>query len=109
MRGFVILTVLVAVLAMGFAGCGQEAYDDTESGIQFAATIEDGADKYDPNQYACPVCDGQPISGDFYVDTDNGRVYFDKQECADKFEENPQQYLQQYQQKQKGAGYGKKR
>ena len=98
----VILAVLAATVTFCLAGCGQSAYEDTSSGIQFAATIEDGANKWNPNQNKCPVCEGQPIKGEFYVDTDNGRVYFDKQECVDKFKDDPQKFLQQQQQQMRG-------
>ena len=47
----------------------------------------------------CPVCGGQPISGEHYVDLQGGRLYFDKAECKDKFEQNQDQYLEEYRQK----------
>ena len=105
MTRLAIAAVVAAALAFACVGCGESAYEDTGSGIQFAATIEDGADKYNPNQNRCPVCGEQPIKGEFYADTEQGRVYFDKQECADKFKDDPQKYLKQMQQKMRGA-YG---
>jgi len=87
---------LAAACGFVFAGCGGGGAGPQDRPNQ-ARQIEDGADKYDPMQVSCPVCDTQSISGDYYADVDGKRIYFDKQECEDKFKENPQQYLQDFQ------------
>jgi len=111
-----VLFVLVAGVGMAvFAGCGPG--NDGRGDQIFASEIQDGAEKYDRSQYACPVCEGQPISGEYYAEVDGKRIYFDQQSCMEQFKENPDQYLgdmpsmkqkrmKQMQQRRQGRGSG---
>ena len=51
-----------------------------------------GVKCYKPAQAKCPVT-GDPIKADYYVDHQEGRVYFSSEAAKDKFQNNPQQYL----------------
>ena len=92
-RQFLIVAVgIVALLAAGFVGCGGDSGPQT-SGPPIADSFDDGAPKLLPMQEECPVCGSTPIKQEFYVDRRSGRVYFNKQECVDKFKQNPDQYM----------------
>ena len=95
----VFLIIALTALVVGFMGCGQGAPTSREGAPVEAWSIDDdNPNKFRDGQIACPVCDGIPIKGEHYVDTKRGRVYFDKAECAEKFEQDTQKYLQQWQQ-----------
>ena len=94
MRHVFIALAIATVLCLGTTGCGkEESTAGTGHGQKDeAAEFDDGADKYFREQMECPVCGGKPIKPDFYVDTEKGRIYFDKKECATKFENNRAEY-----------------
>ena len=92
-----ILTLTTAVLCLGLfavmVGCEDSGPGADGASVPVMAwTIEDGADKYAPQQDKCPVCGGRPIKAEFYTEIDGKRLYFDKQECVQKYEENPDEY-----------------
>ena len=96
MRGRIALVLMVLAAGFGmavFAGCGGPGNEGRGDQV-FASEINDGAPKYSRSQYACPVCDGQPIKGEYYAEVDGKRIYFDQQSCVGKFEQNPNQYLE---------------
>lgn len=91
--GAAVMLVLIAGLGAAlFSGCGGVGNEGRGEQV-FASEIEDGAEKYDRSQYNCPVCEGQPIVGDYYAEVDGKRIYFDKKECETKFKENPDRYV----------------
>ena len=92
MKARLALLLVVALMTAFAVGCGDEP--GTQE-VSYAGAIDDGAEKYAPSQYSCPVCGGRPIYGDYYVEVDGKRVYFDKEECAEKFDENRQKYLEE--------------
>ena len=61
-----------------------------------AYNFRDGAPKYYDEQKACPVCGGEPIKEDIHAEYQMKRIYFDKDECAQKFQESPQEYIQKW-------------
>ena len=73
-----------------------------ESGIPkdavIASKFDDGVEALRPQQSLCFICGQGPLKAEYHadVDTDGGqrRIYFDKQECVDKFEQNPDRYMQ---------------
>jgi len=91
---FLCLVMVAVVFSAGIAGCGSRS--GGTGGSRAAKTFEDGADKYDPMQMRCPVCDSQPLNADYYADVDGKRIYFDKQECMEKFKQNTEQYLKKF-------------
>ena len=96
MTGKVAVGVVALVfLGAGFmAGCGDgvggRAGDKKEIRAKY---IEDGAPKYFPEQRACPVCGKGPLFETHHVDVDGKRIYFDSEECVEKFKENKSQYV----------------
>ena len=91
----------VALLGAVLTGCkqgnnGSGGGGDAKAAAGPAISIKDGAKKYDKYQGNCPVCGKGPISPDYYADTDNGRIYFDREQCMKKFKEDPQKYLEEY-------------
>jgi len=108
-RTFGIL-VLAAVLCLGVMGCGGEQQSSsakkTKPGagggppdVTTAADLaqEQDAQPINPMQMNCIVCGERPLKGDLHADVtvgnQRGRLYFDKQECLDEFEQNQQKYL----------------
>jgi len=90
--------IVLALLSFSFVGCGEDSAAG-EGGSEMptmAYNFRDGAPKYYDEQKACPVCGGQPIKEDVYVDHQMKRIYFDKEQCAKTFEENPQKYIDQW-------------
>lgn len=55
--------------------------------------------RYDQYQTTCPVC-GNGIKEEHYVDVETGegskRLYFDSEECVEKFKEDREKYLEKY-------------
>jgi len=97
MRKVFVLSVLCAVLIMPMlCGCGGPGNEGRGDQV-FASEIQDGAEKYDRSQYNCPVCQGQPIVADYYAEVDGKRIYFDSEECEQKFKENPEEYVEGFQ------------
>lgn len=92
--------LVVALMGITAAGCGGSGSGGGGGGagiIREAASIEDGAEKFDKMQTECPVDGGTPIKGDYYAEVDGKRIYFDSEECMNTFKENKQKYLDQYQ------------
>jgi len=93
MRKVLLAGVVLALVCVGIVGCEKGGTAPQGEEIPTAVQFKDGADKYFMYQHKCPVCDGQPLSADYYVDTEKGRVYFDKQECAEQFKANKEEML----------------
>lgn len=98
MRKLVHCLAIITALSAVFVGCGgqgggQKGQPETKVALEF----KDGSQKYYPVQSTCPVCQGKPIKKDLYADTEQGRIYFDKQECVQKFKDNKAEYLQDFQ------------
>jgi len=90
--------LVLALCVLTVAGCGQDGSSGASGKKRLrkyiaAKNIEDGAEKYDRVQSRCPVCDAQGVTAEHYVDVDGKRVYFDKKECKEKWEENQAKYL----------------
>ncbi len=74
------------------AGCGNDTGGEEKGQtMMVAGGIGDGEDALNPAQTECPVC-GSPIQPGVHVDTEQGRVYFDKEECRKEWNENPDEY-----------------
>jgi len=101
MRFLTVAGLISCVLLFALAGCEEGPSQEVpeQLGVTAAIDISDGTQKWYDGQMTCPVCGGQPISGEHYVDLPGGRLYFDKAECKQKFQENQEQYLQEYSQK----------
>ena len=98
LRNSILALVLVGAIGFMGAGCGNgSSGDDSGAGIiREAASIQDGAEKYDNMQTECPVCGGTPISGDYYAQVDGKRIYFDKESCMSDFKADSQKYMKDY-------------
>lgn len=101
MKKTLTVLALLAIVCVAVAGCeegggGGGSGEPEAHALKFAK--EQGVQPLEMSQHLCPVCDGKPIKKNLYHDLQRGgqqaRVWFDKQECLDKFEENPGQYLQ---------------
>lgn len=96
---FFLAVVSAGVFLVTAAGCDEGVSSGSESERPpMADEFRDQAAKFYPSQEKCPVCGGQPIKKEAYVDHQMKRIYFDKQECADKFEQDPHKYIQQWMQ-----------
>ena len=88
-----VLTLLVATSWL--AGCGggsQEGGAAKTGGYYVAQGINDGANPAVPQQRECPVC-GNPITPDVHTESSDSRVYFDREECLNKWKKNKSQYM----------------
>jgi len=90
-----IVVAVIVLLLTGFAGCGQDASSEEKDPVT-AMSIDDNAPNFYEDQIECPVCGGQPINAEYYVDAVRGRVYFDKKECMEKFKEDQAKYIQEW-------------
>ena len=52
--------------------------------------------KSDDKQTVCPVT-GEKINEEIFVDHADGRIYFCSEDCPEKFEEDPETYLEKMQ------------
>ena len=92
-----VISVLLLAGAL-LAGCGGGSGGEAKRGDKPVSEMHPGEKKYDPMQYKCPVDGEQDLKEEYYAEVDGqGRIYFDSEECMQKFKENPQQYLQDYQ------------
>jgi YHS domain-containing protein len=100
MRRVLILALYAAIglLTVSAIGCGEKGNSDQQATGKptMAYEFRDDAPKYYSQQRTCPVCGGQPIKEDVHVTHQGKRIYFDKEECATEFEENPEKYIQQW-------------
>lgn len=101
MTRVLIMAVALAFVGAVFTGCGGDSGDaQGNPDPKFhgpAMMIKDGAQKFDKMQGNCPVCQGGPIDPEVHVDIEGkGRLYFDKEECKEKFEQNRDKYLSEY-------------
>ena len=99
------VAVVVAVMSVLVAGCGDGGEGGKSQSRLVAGGINDPAHAAVPAQTACPVCDS-PIKRDAYVDTEQGRVYFDAQDCAGKWQDTPEQYMQKLQEQAQPSPFG---
>ena len=92
------MCMCLGVFFLSAVGCGQESTSTTTAPDRpkMAYDFRDGAPNYYDEQKSCPVCGTESIKEDIYVDLQGKRVYFDKQECADKFEGDAQKYIQEW-------------
>ena len=93
MKKFLPITIVLALCCLITVSCEKGGTAPEGKEITTAVQFKDGADKYFMYQHKCPVCDGEPIEEDYYADTERGRVYFDKEECRDKFKANSEKFL----------------
>ena len=102
------MAMLVAALMLCglMMGCGQSGPSASQEGPPAAWSVQDGAPKFYEEQITCPVCGESPIKGEYYADVGSAklRVYFDSQECLDTFNEDPQKYIQEWEQRRASAG-----
>ena len=111
MKGRIAILVVSAMLCIGVLGCGGEQQTNSAEktkpgaggGPPDVTTAADLAQEQDVQplrqmQMNCIVCGERPLKGDFHADVNaggrSGRLYFDKQGCLDKFQENTQKYLE---------------
>ncbi len=95
MRFTIVAAVALALAGVGLVGCGNGSGPAEAKPMQ-ARQIDDGAEKYSPMQVKCPVCKTQELAAEIHSDVDGKRVYFDKEECKQKFDQDPQKYLDQW-------------
>ena len=69
------------------AQCGSKCKSDKKEKVKQEAIQESEA-----NQTTCPVMGGK-IKKDIYTDHNGKRIYFCCQPCVEKFEKNPEKYL----------------
>lgn len=90
----ILLAVIVATMG-GTVGCERES---SAPKPKIKATWSPTA-RYDPYQQTCPVC-GKGIKQGQYVDVETKegkkRLFFDSEECIEKFNESPEKYLNKY-------------
>ena len=86
--------VVAGIMAVGCGAGGSEAPKTNPTALQFHPKKA----KFFEGQRECPVCGQQPIKEQFHVDTDAGRVYFDKEKCVQQFTQNEEEYLQKVRQ-----------
>ena len=95
-RGMKVLAAGLLVLVSGLmvSGCGRGDGGREESGETrtVARAIRDGAEPMNEYQKHCPVC-GNPISAEVHTESTEERVYFDSEQCMQKWSENPDQYM----------------
>lgn len=90
--------LMAVVLLMGgiLVGCGDSGPSSSDAEghtVLTADGINDGATPMVGQQTKCPVC-GEPIKSEVHTESKEERVYFDKQECLEKWKQNPQKYKQ---------------
>lgn len=92
---FSTLALIVTAVVMGLAGCGgggsESGSDTSVAGKVVAGKIDDGATALLSTQIKCPVC-GEPIKKEVHTKPEENRVYFDKQECLERYRENTEKY-----------------
>ena len=110
MRKLLLCVAVAGLLGAALVGCGSgDSGGSEEYGEKPVVEMHPDTKKYDMMQYECPVCGGKALKEEFYSDVDDqGRIYFDKKECKEKFDQNPQEYLKDYTniEKQMGRGAG---
>ena len=95
MRTVLIVLAVTAVMMSGLAGCERESsLPKPKIDAKWSPPP-----RYDNYQQRCPVC-GNQIDREQYVDvgTEEGkkRLFFDSEECIEKFKEDPDKYLEKY-------------
>lgn len=105
MKKLILACAVLGLLCVFLTACGKQEQTGSDRAVE-AMMLHPGTPKYFEMQTTCPVCDGIPISEDYYVDIDGRRLYFDKAECKQKFEGNQEQYLKEYKEKANKAMMG---
>lgn len=100
-----LLILLVgAVMIGGMVGCGGSEPGGPELGAA-ASSFQSDVPPMNPEQKACPVC-GNAIAEDVYLDVDDGgttkRIYFDKEQCKNTFDQNKATELRKFKAKMEG-------
>ena len=90
-KAVIVVAVLASVVAAGFLGCGGNGGGSGD--VKPAMAFHEDVPKYYSKQVKCPVCGGQPLVKDHYVDVEGQRVYFDKKDCVAAFKKNQSTYL----------------
>ena len=100
MKRLILAFLCAGLVAFAVTGCkdGGSQGDGAEPEGRPAISFQDGAKNYDDYQFICPVCGKEGLKQELHVDTEQGRVYFDKKECMETFKEDQEKYLQQYEQ-----------
>lgn len=97
-RVVAVCSVAMGLLTMALMGCGDQETAGTASPGKptMAYEFRDDVPAYFDEQRACPVCGGEPIKKDINAEYQGKRIYFDKEECANQFKENPQEHIQKW-------------
>lgn len=91
-RAALCLSRILLFFVVSVTGCGGEAEKDMKKHAKYVAIgINDGATPRVPGQSHCPVC-GNPIVPHFHNGSDDARVYFCCQGCADSYKGDPSKY-----------------
>lgn len=109
MKRIVVIVALTGLVAGFAAGCGGSGSDmaSGEPEGRPAIALEPDQNHYYDYQFRCPVCGKEGLKAEFHAETDQGRIYFDRQECMQTFKQDAQKYLKQYQQMKRSPGAGK--
>ncbi len=95
----VLILLVGAVMAGSLVGCGGSSEPQGPELGAAAKTFESDVAPMNPDQKACPVC-GNAIKEDVYVDVKaNGetkRIYFDKKQCKQVFQQNKETQLKRF-------------
>jgi len=96
--GMKVLAAGLLVFAVGLvvSGCGPgDGGGEEGTGVTgvVAGGIEDGAEPMNSSQGSCPVC-GASIRPSVHTEGTEERVYFDKEQCLQKWNENPDKYME---------------
>ncbi len=97
MKKIYVLVVVLAAACFVVSGCGKEKDGGgaAPKTLPRADAILDGEPKYFKYQEQCPVCGADRMSPKHYADVEGKRIYFDSQECVEKFKKNQSKYLQE--------------
>lgn len=107
MKKLILALVFVGLLVFT-AGCEESgpASSGSEPDGRPAMAFQDGHKKYYDHQFQCPVCGKEGLKPDIHVDLEQGRMYFDKEECKKEFNQDQEKYLQKFEQMKRGPGGG---
>jgi len=100
MRRLILAFLCAGLVAFVTVGCkrGDSGGGASQPQGRPAMTFKDGHEKYDDMQFICPVCGKEGLKQELHVDTEKGRVYFDKKECMEEFNGKEDEYLKKYEQ-----------
>lgn len=98
MKHVALAVIAVALIFAVTTSCGKGPSFE-EDGPPAAYLWHPEVPKVKEDQTHCPVCGETPLKKELHTDVGAGfRIYFDKQECLDKFKENPEEGLKKFKQ-----------